>query len=150
MTSPAAFDYLQSEAAVAHFFNNRGLNMYQAKVGDSVLSRRIDSLRCAVAGIGHLLRTQVHARVHAAATMAVVAAGIAFRVDGRGWCWLIAAMGAVWAAEGFNTAVELLADAICLEHHPLLGRAKDVAAGAVLIASIAAAGIGLCVFGARL
>jgi diacylglycerol kinase len=42
----------------------------------------------------------------------------------------------VWLAEGMNTALEYLADAAVPEHHPLIGKAKDVAAGAVLITAM--------------
>ena len=66
------------------------------------------------------------------------------------WCLLILAMVAVWVVEALNTPVELLADAITKEFHPLIGQAKDVAAGAVLIAAIGAVVVGLIVFGPRL
>ena len=56
------------------------------------------------------------------------------------------AMGLVWMAEAFNTSLESLADAISIEFHPAIRDAKDVAATAVLIASILAAGIGICRF----
>ena len=53
----------------------------------------------------------------------------------------------VWLAEALNTAVEFLADSITQDHHPLIGKAKDVAVGGVLVASIGAAVIGVIVFG---
>jgi diacylglycerol kinase (ATP) len=102
------------------------------------------------AGVGELVRTQANARIHLAVSAVVIGVGCALRVTPQDWCWLIAAMGAVWVAEALNTAVELLADAACPEQHPLVGRAKDVAAGAVLLAACGAVGIGVCVFGARL
>jgi len=49
---------------------------------------------------------------------------------------------AVWSAEAFNTALELLCELVSPEFHPLVGRAKDVAAGAVLIAAIGSAIVG--------
>ena len=91
-----------------------------------------------------------HAWIHLAATATVLALATALRVNAAGWCWLIVAMAAVWMAEALNTAVEPLADAACPDHHPLVGRAKDVAAGGVLLAAIGAAGIGLLVFGSAL
>jgi len=57
------------------------------------------------------------------------------------------AIALVWVAEAINTALELLADAVNPQPHPLVGQAKDVAAGAVLIAAVAAAGVGLIVLG---
>ena len=52
----------------------------------------------------------------------------------------------VWSAEALNTALEFLADAAKPEYHPLVKKAKDVAAGAVLIAALGAAVIGALVF----
>ena len=49
-----------------------------------------------------------------------------------------------------NTAVEFMGDAVTREQHPLIGKAKDVAAGAVLVTAIAAVIIGVLVFGTHL
>ena len=106
---------------------------------------RLRSLRYALAGIAHLVCTQPNAGLHLAATVLVLAAAIRLRISPGDWCWLIAAIAAVWIAEALNTALELLADAACPEHHPPVGRAKDVAAGAVLLAAGAASLIGGCI-----
>lgn len=60
---------------------------------------------------------------------------------------IVLACAAVWTAEAMNTAFEYLADATTKEFHPVIGHAKDVAAGAVLITAIAAVVIGVLVFG---
>ena len=60
--------------------------------------------------------------------------------------WIVVAITLVWSAEAFNTALEQLADALHPQQHPGIGRAKDVAAAAVLIAALGAAVIGLLVF----
>ncbi len=117
---------------------------------DTYIHRRVRSFGYACAGVVYLVKTQPHARIHLAASAVVVGAGVALRVTAQEWCWLIAAMGMVWVAEALNTAVELLADAVCPERHPLVGRAKDVAAGAVLVAAGCAAAIGGCVFWGRM
>lgn len=93
-----------------------------------------------------MLRTQPSAWIHAIATVAVIVAGLVLDISRGDWCWLIAAIGLVWSAEGINTALEQLADAVHPEEHPGVGRAKDVAAGAVLAAAITAAVIGTIVF----
>ncbi len=111
----------------------------------SVLGR-VRSFGYAGAGLIYLVKTQRNAWVHLAATSGVVVAGIMRRVGVSQWCWLIAAIGAVWMAEALNTAVELLADAAVPQQNALVGRAKDVAAGAVLVAALSAAAIGACVF----
>ncbi len=110
---------------------------------------RMRSFRYAFRGIRCILRTQHNAWLHALATAGVVIAGMALRVSGTEWCLLILAMTAVWAAEGLNTALEQLSDAVSPQDHPLVGEAKDAAAGAVLLSAIGAAVIGLIVFGPR-
>jgi diacylglycerol kinase (ATP) len=114
------------------------------------LDARLRSLRCAAAGLHTLVRTQHNAWIHAAATVLVAAAAMYFGLNAYEWLWIVLAIALVWMAEAFNTALELLADAITRERHPLIGRAKDVAAGAVLIAAVAAVVIGAIVFGPHL
>ena len=112
--------------------------------------RLLRSVGCAFRGIGILVRTQANARIHAAAAVLAVGAGFWFRLSRGEWCAVIAAIGLVWAAEGVNTAIEAVVDLASPELHPLAGRAKDVAAGAVLCAALAALAIGLLIFGPRM
>ena len=111
---------------------------------------RIRSFKFAFVGIWTMLKSQHNAWVHAFATVAVVGAGFLFRLSAHEWCWLVLAIMAVWTAEALNTAFEFLADAASPEFHPLVKHAKDVAAGAVLIAAIGAAIIGLLILGPHL
>jgi diacylglycerol kinase (ATP) len=104
----------------------------------------------AVRGVVVLLRTQANARIHAIAAIIVAAAGWFFGITGGEWCAVIGAVGLVLTAEGINTAIEAAVDLASPERHPLAERAKDVAAGAVLLASLAAAIIGFIVFGPRI
>lgn len=94
-----------------------------------------------------MLRGEPNARIHAAATVAVVVLALWLGIDRSGWAWLVLAIGMVWAAESFNSALEGLADAVAPERNPAIGRAKDIAAGGVLCAALAAAAIGLLVLG---
>lgn len=110
---------------------------------------RLKSFAYALRGLSILLTTQPNARIHAAATVAVCAAGFYFGLNVAEWCWIVLAMMAVWSAEAFNTALEFLADAVNPDFHPLVGKAKDVAAGAVLIAAVGAVVIGVLIFGAH-
>lgn len=105
------------------------------------------SFACAGRGIALLLRTQVNARIHLLATVLVIAAGFAFRIGRSEWCVLAAAIGLVWIAEAANTAIEFLADRITREHDEAIRRAKDVAAGGVLLAALTAAIIGIVILG---
>ena len=108
---------------------------------------REKSFACALRGIAVLLRTQTNARIHLLATVLVVAAGFVFRISRGEWVPLAFAIGIVWIAEAVNTAIEALADRITRENDDAIRRAKDVAAGAVLLAAITAAIIGLLILG---
>ena len=108
---------------------------------------RWSSFTYAARGLAMLVRTQPNARLHAAAAIAVTLAGWALNVDAAAWCRLAAAIAAVWAAEAFNTAFELLCDVVCPDYHPAVRDAKDAAAGAVLAVSLGAAAVGAFTLG---
>jgi len=110
------------------------------------LAGRARSFRSALAGMRVLAGSQRNAWIHVAATIAVVALGLYLGLSAAQWALVTVAVASVWTAEAINTAFELLADAVAPEFNPLIGKAKDVAAGAVLIAAIGAATIGLLVF----
>ncbi len=93
-----------------------------------------------------MMQSQHNAWLHAVATMIVCATGLAFQISRIEWCLIALSMVAVWTAEAFNTALECLTNLASPDHHPLAGKAKDVAAGAVLIAAIGAALVGGIVF----
>lgn len=94
-----------------------------------------------------MLKTQHNAWIHAAATIGVGIMGLVMGLSFIEWSLIVAAVMAVWIAEALNTAFEFLADVASPEFHPLVEKAKDVAAGAVLIAAGGAVLIGLLVFG---
>ena len=100
----------------------------------------------AACGVLLMIVGQRNSKVHLLATFAVVGAAAWIGVGRVDWAILILAIGLVWMAEGLNTAVERLADAVHPEDSPLIGQAKDVAAGAVLLAAITAAVLGGLVF----
>ncbi len=108
--------------------------------------QRATSFGHALRGLRHLLATEPNARIHAVATLAVVALAVACRLVRWEWAALALATGSVWAAEALNTAVELLADEVTQERRERIGRAKDVAAAGVLATALAAAVVGLVVF----
>lgn len=113
-------------------------------------SGRLRSVRCALRGIVVMLKTQHNAWLHAAATGLVLAAGLLIGLTMAEWCWIVLAVVAVWTAETLNTAFEFLTDVASPTFHPLAEKAKDVAAGAVLIASAGALAVGTLVFVPRL
>jgi diacylglycerol kinase (ATP) len=111
---------------------------------------RIRSFRFAARGIWATLSTQHNAWIHAVATLAAVVAGVVLGISRAEWLAVVLAIMAVWTAEALNTAFEALCNVASPEFHPLVARAKDVAAGAVLISAIGAFVIGVLVFGPRL
>jgi len=110
------------------------------------IRERIKSFGYAFSGIGHMLRYEHNAWIHTIATIVVVAAGIYLKLSTPEWICIIFAIGIVFIAEAINTAIEQLANAISLAKNKSIQKAKDVAAGAVLIAAIIAATVGLIVF----
>ncbi len=108
------------------------------------------SFRYAFAGIAYVMRTQRNARVHLAAACLVIAAGIYFRVSAMEWAVLALTIGAVFSAEMINTVAELAVDLMTQRYHPMAKIAKDAGAGAVLVAAIAAVGVGVAIFGPRM
>jgi diacylglycerol kinase (ATP) len=110
-------------------------------------TERIRSFRYAGRGIWLTLRSQHNAWIHVAATIVALIASYLLGISRPEWCLIILACAAVWTAEALNTSIEYLADATTKEPHPIIGQAKDVAAGAVLITAIAAVVVGVLVFG---
>lgn len=95
------------------------------------------------AGLRSAWQHEPSLRTHAVATVAVVAALAVTRAPASWWALMALTIGAVVSAELLNTALEVLADHLHPGHHPAIGRCKDVAAGAVLVSSMAAVGVGL-------
>ena len=90
-------------------------------------------------GLRTMLASQQNAWIHAGATCVVVAAGFMAGLGRFEWLALVSAIVSVWTAESLNTAFESLCDVASPEFHPLVARAKDVAAAAVLICAGAGA-----------
>ena len=113
--------------------------------GFSVIGR-MRAFGYAISGLIYVFKTQHAMWFHSLMAGVVVALGVNLHIAASDWRWLVLAITLVWSAEAMNTAVELVCDTITTEHHPLIGKAKDVAAGAVLAAAIGAATIGILVF----
>jgi diacylglycerol kinase (ATP) len=120
--------------------------LLQAMKKNSFLRSRIASFKFAFQGIFFMFRTQKNAWIHLIATILVIALGFYFKLNKLEWCMIIFAIGLVISIEMINTAIETLTDLMSPEHHDKAGRVKDIAAGAVLIAAISAAVIGLIIF----
>lgn len=114
------------------------------------LRARLSSFGYAAQGLRRLMQREHNAWIHLAATMGVITAGLLLRLDPADWRSLVAAAALVWMAEALNTAIEALCDRLHPGLDPAIGQVKDLAAGAVLIAAMAAALIGALTFLPRL
>lgn len=121
-----------------------GQSLYQ-----EALARRVRSFRFAFRGI-KLASAEPNFRIQlAAAAVVLIAAGL-LRVQPGEWLALILVSMAVLLMEMLNTVIEAVVDLASPEYHPLARRAKDLAAGAVLMAAFAAVIVGVYVFVPRL
>ena len=107
---------------------------------------RIKSVGFALEGIVLYFKTQHNALIQAVVAIIVIVLGFILKADSTEWCFLICAIALVIISEMLNTAIEFLTDLASPEINPQAKKIKDVAAGAVLIAAIAAATIGMIIF----
>lgn len=114
-----------------------------------LLRRRVASFGHALRGVWAALCSELHLQFHAVATVLVLGLGGYFGLNGLEWALVALAVASVWAAELFNTAIETLTNLVSPGYHPLAGKAKDVAAGAVLLAALGALVVGGLVFGPK-
>lgn len=115
------------------------------RVGD-----RARSFRFAFRGLWTMLKSQHNAWIHLVATVLVITIGFVLSLTVHEWGLVVLAIMAVWTAEAINTAFEFLADVASPEFHPLVEKAKDVAAGAVLLTAMGSLIIAALIVGPRL
>lgn len=108
---------------------------------------RLQSFRCAFAGIWHTLKTQRNAQIHCAIAALTLLAGLFLKLSLAQWAILVLTMGFVIVTEMLNTAIEISMDYVTTDYQPQIKIIKDVAAGAVLIAAITAVIVGLLILG---
>ncbi len=116
---------------------------------DSPVRRRLQSFRYAARGVAAMIRSEPNARIHVLAAVLAIGAGFAFEIERGEWLAIVLAIGGVLSAEGVNSAFEALCDVASPGRDPRVERAKDVAAGAVLLTALAALAVGVIVFGGR-
>jgi diacylglycerol kinase len=107
----------------------------------------VTSFRDAFVGIGYVLRTQRNAKIQAGMGIAAIALAISLRLGPRDLATLALTISIVLAAEAANTSVEILMDVISPDRSEAARIVKDAAAGAVLILSIGAVAVGICILG---
>ena len=112
----------------------------------SFFKERIKSVGYAIRGAYLLITTEASLKVQLAICILMTAAGFYFKISTTEWLIQILAIGLVMSIEGINTAIEAIADFIHPEKHEKIGFIKDIAAGAVFIASITAVIAGLIIY----
>jgi diacylglycerol kinase len=105
----------------------------------------LHSFRNAFRGIFFFFSEQRNARIHAVAAAVVITAGVWLGISVTEWCILAICIVSVIGMEMINTAVEYLADVVSPAQHPLIGKLKDIAAGAVLVVAMGSLVCGLLI-----
>lgn len=101
---------------------------------------------CAFRGIRDALLLQRNMRIHIVFAVVALVLCWALRCTPVEWAVVIAMIGAVLAAEIINSALESVVDLCSPDYHELARRAKDMAAGAVLVLAIASVAVGAVIF----
>ncbi|MBR7796995.1 diacylglycerol kinase [Agaribacter marinus] len=101
-------------------------------------------------GIMHVIKHERNFRLHLVSASLVIVAGFICRLSSFEWMFILLAIGLVLTAELINSAMESMMDYLKPDIHPIAKQIKDMAAGAVLISAITAAGIGLIIFAPKL
>lgn len=110
-----------------------------------MLYRFWPNLRYAVLGLKIAWRQEAHFRLHLVGTAIVISAAFFFNVSATEFAILLLACGLVVTTELLNTALEELCDKHTKEHDPHIAKIKDLAAAAVLVSSLFAALVGICI-----
>lgn len=97
-------------------------------------------------GIWTAISQERNMKIHCFATICVIIAGIILHISKEEWFICLILFGLVMSLEMVNTSIESVVDLVTKEKRPLAKRAKDTAAGAVLVSAIFAAIIGLVIF----
>ncbi|MGB6267452.1 MAG: diacylglycerol kinase family protein [Olleya sp.] len=113
---------------------------------ESFIINRLKSVGYAFKGMLILLKTEASIKIQFVIAVFVTSLGFWLNISATEWIMQCFAIGLVMSIEGVNTAIEAIADFVHPEHHKKIGFIKDVAAGAVFMASIAASIIGLIIY----
>jgi len=111
------------------------------------IASRIHAFGHAFRGWGHVLQTQQNAWIHSLVAAVVIALGVWLELEPGDWAILVLTIAMVFTAEFINTAIEAVVDLASPVQHPLAKVGKDVGAGAVLVAALAAIVVGLLILG---
>jgi diacylglycerol kinase len=110
------------------------------------IKERLKSFQYAFAGLKTLLLHEHNSRIHLAAALTVITLGFILKISATEWILIVFAIGIVFAAEAFNSAIEYLANYVSPQYHELIKKVKDLSALAVLFLAAASLIAGLIIF----
>jgi diacylglycerol kinase (ATP) len=117
------------------------------------MPKKRDFIKSRLWGVGYafkgalvLLKTEASIKIQFFIAAIVTLAGFYFDISSNEWLIQTLAIGLIMSIEGLNTAIEKISDFIHPEHHSKIGLIKDIAAGAVFIASVSAVIIGFIIY----
>ncbi len=117
---------------------------------NSYIGKRILGFKYAFRGAWMLLKSEASIQVQVVVAIVMTFAGCYYELSPVEWVLQTLAIALVLGIEGLNTAIEELADFVHPDHHNKIGKIKDVAAGAVFFAAIAALIIGVIIYGPKI
>ena len=109
-------------------------------------SKFLKSFVFAFAGIGETFRVGRNFKVQLAFAVAAIVLGVVFRIEACEWAVIAVCIGVVLGGECVNTSIEAVVDLVSPDYHELAKRAKDCAAGGVLLCAIASAAVAAIIF----
>lgn len=113
---------------------------------ESFVKNRLKSVGFAFKGALLLLKTEASIKIQFIIAILVTIAGFYYKINALEWIVQCLSIGLVMSMEGINTAIEEIANFVHPEQHPKIGFIKDIAAGAVFIASIFASIVGFIIY----
>lgn len=105
---------------------------------NTFLGKRLKGCKYAIIGAWKLLKSEPSIQVQAVVAIGITIAGFVYNISATEWMFQIFAIGLVMSIEGLNTTAEAIADFVHPDYHNKIGFIKDVAAGAVFFAAVAA------------
>ena len=100
----------------------------------------------AAKGLAESVRTQFNIRFHFVATVFAIGLAFYYNLNWVEWSIIVIAIAIVWVAEMLNTALEYFTDFVSPEYNYIVGKVKDIGAGASLVAAIASLTVGMIIF----
>ncbi|GEQ86134.1 diacylglycerol kinase [Patiriisocius marinistellae] len=113
---------------------------------NTFLGKRLKGCKYAIVGAWMLIKNEASIQVQTIIAIGITIAGFVFNISATEWMFQIFAIALVMSIEGLNTTVEAIADFIHPDYHSKIGFIKDIAAGAVFFAAVAAVVIACIIY----